>query len=657
MGSELFDALSRHSLELRYPWLLLLALQPLLMGWLRWKFHQQQQQHYCDPALRPWAFADHLTGIHPNEASLRSRLFRIATTYWRDSLNLVAWLLFAFSLSGPQVALPLNGEGENPPASLHNSRLVFLVDHSRSMGAEDVAPSRLRRATLEISEALAILENREERIKVGLSIFSTHAHVFSPPTGDYRALLHYLNQLETLPLPTQGSRLGAAIAETRTNLEATTPSTVKTSRAAIVVLTDGDIEMNNPITEATAASTSSPIPVYILGIGSEEGAGIPTASGDWLHHQGQALVSRMNSHALLGIAQASGGLFTPVSASQKDWQTLLSTPGKGILAIVGEPPSPTKENSYWKNLSAAPLAIATFIWLFLIVPLPHRTGKSDLSPTILGLLITLHSLLLSTPVAAATTADQAYAAYEQQDFSHAQTLYAQLPGYAARLGEGAAWYRMEQWPQAIRAWNKALLQAYTPRQRAEALYNLGNAWFQQGNFRAAATAFRDVQRYQPGHAASLHNRRLSLAWLNAVQQKVASEAAAQRKASPSKREGLWRGSQLAKEGTKIRDTGILPTNEGTESRSPSGPLPALPALSEEAVSAFLEKAQPAAARQQESQKIQGDNTDQIALTRARLKMENLEDQQPRLWKRLFEMEEGFAAPLQQSKPVAGVLPW
>ncbi len=42
---------------------------------------------------------------------------------------------------------------------------------------------------------------------------------------------------------------------------------------------------------------------------------------------------------------------------------------------------------------------------------------------------------------------------------------------------------------------------------------------------------------------------------------------------------------------------------------------------------------------------------------ARLRMRELEDRQALLWKRLFEMEEGFPAPLEEAEIVPGILPW
>jgi hypothetical protein len=48
---------------------------------------------------------------------------------------------------------------------------------------------------------------------------------------------------------------------------------------------------------------------------------------------------------------------------------------------------------------------------------------------------------------------------------------------------------------------------------------------------------------------------------------------------------------------------------------------------------------------------------QLDINAARLRMRELEDRQRLLWKRLFEMEEGFAAPVEETETVPGVLPW
>ena len=45
------------------------------------------------------------------------------------------------------------------------------------------------------------------------------------------------------------------------------------------------------------------------------------------------------------------------------------------------------------------------------------------------------------------------------------------------------------------------------------------------------------------------------------------------------------------------------------------------------------------------------------IDKARLRMRELEDRQALLWKRLFEMEEDFPAPLEEAKTLPGIPPW
>ncbi len=612
------------TLQWRQPWWLLLALQPALMAWIRYRLARQKSRHYADDRLAAWAFSPHR---YPLKASTL------------DALYALSWLLFALAMSGPR--LPDNAQAGEAGIAPVDATVVLLVDRSRSMQAADIKPSRQRRASVEISEFLDLAPG----YRISLKVFAAQPHTYVPPTYDRHALRQYLQTLESLPLPTAGSRLQAAIAQTRAELSK------HDSPAAIVVLSDGDSREEAKM-GGKANAAGGDIPVFILGIGSEEGAGIPLPNGGWLHHQGQTVVSRMNSRLLRDIAEQTGGFFIPVSADQSDWQTLLN---KGLRPHFGHAATDEAGEPRWKNLSSWALAPAFFIWLFLIAPLPGKRLKAHWAAAAL-----FASLLLNAPAPAqagslgAPLLETAYAAFAQQNYQDAAALYAEIPGYQGRLGEGAAWYRQQQWGRAVTAWREAVLQAQTPQQRATALYNLGNAWFQQGNYSAAAIAFGDVRRYAPHHEASLQNQRLSLALVQAIVEQAQGRKGRKQRQAAAKLEGLWRGSQLAKQGTVLRDTGIIPDDEGQAPEDDTRALASLPALGDAELAAFLDartagQSSPATA----ALSAQG----QIDLTQARIRMENLDDQQAALWQRLFEMEEGFPSPLKQRKTVEGIPPW
>ena len=100
---------------------------------------------------------------------------------------------------------------------------------------------------------------------------------------------------------------------------------------------------------------------------------------------------------------------------------------------------------------------------------------------------------------------EAHQAYTQKQYLVAQQLYRKLNGFDARMGEGAAAYRRKDFAHANRQFTQALMQASQSRQRADALFNLGNSYFYAGNPIAAADAFQGVLNYRPDDRSAKEN--------------------------------------------------------------------------------------------------------------------------------------------------------
>jgi len=95
--------------------------------------------------------------------------------------------------------------------------------------------------------------------------------------------------------------------------------------------------------------------------------------------------------------------------------------------------------------------------------------------------------------------------FVQKQYLIAQQSYRVLAGFDARMGEGAAAYRRQDYVYANRQFTQALLQAAQTSQRADALFNLGNSYFYAGNLHAAADAFEGVLHYRPNDDRAQEN--------------------------------------------------------------------------------------------------------------------------------------------------------
>jgi Ca-activated chloride channel family protein len=445
-------------IEWRNPWWLLLALQPLLIAALV-RLRHSRVLHYAEAHLRPWAVLGHFAG---------------AGKVRRAMLVFPAWLLLAVAAAGPRLPLA-PPTGERPAGAYHAIDIMVALDVSPSMAATDISPQRLERARLELDDLLRRL--RGER--VGLVAFSGSAGLLAPLTDDYDALRHYLKLAEPSLFENAGSNIAAALDLARSNL----PSGKSPARA-VLLLTDG--ESSASAKAAAARLHHAGIALYVLGVGSGEGARIPLADGGYVEQDGVPVVSRMDEAALRQLAALADGRMAAAEDGDGDWNALYD---RGLLALPGgrRPPS------------AAQDSLELYPW-FLFPALMLLVASYRPAPALAMLLAGVVAWGGNgTPAYAADNARQdAWSAFRGGNFALARTLYGALGGYDARMGEGASAYRRRDYTYAVKQFSAAMLEAQTPQQRADAMFNLGNGFYLSGNLRAASDAFAGVLKLRPG---------------------------------------------------------------------------------------------------------------------------------------------------------------
>jgi Ca-activated chloride channel homolog len=143
--------------------------------------------------------------------------------------------------------------------------LVFAVDISRSMLAEDVAPSRLQRASREARRLIQDLEGD----RLGLIAFAGRSYILAPLTVDGGAVRMYLDALDPDLASEGGTSLGAVLAQGAELLGAATDAADR----VLVVFTDG--EAHDTLPEAVASAEAlKDAGVHLIVVA--EGRALPT---------------------------------------------------------------------------------------------------------------------------------------------------------------------------------------------------------------------------------------------------------------------------------------------------------------------------------------------------------------------------------------------
>ncbi|MBP89554.1 MAG: hypothetical protein CMJ64_23065 [Planctomycetaceae bacterium] len=191
--------------------------------------------------------------------------------------------------------------------------LFVLLDVSKSMLAEDVAPNRLERSKSDIRDLLTHLTGD----RVGLIAFAGAAVVRTPLTTDHGFFQLALDEIDPNSAPRGGSLIGDAI---RKALEAMEPRHDRDQ--VIVLITDGEDHDSFP-QEAVRQAAERGVKVICVGLGdTEEGQRIPVRdeAGNlvYMKHDGQEIWSKMDEDLLKEIALATSGAYIPAKTTAYD---------------------------------------------------------------------------------------------------------------------------------------------------------------------------------------------------------------------------------------------------------------------------------------------------------------------------------------------------
>jgi Ca-activated chloride channel family protein len=213
------------------------------------------------------------------------------------------WLLAAGSLI-LALARPVWGVDVDTIETQGVSVMVVL-DVSASMDAQDVTPSRLERAKLELRQLFDGLAGNE----VGLVLFAGTAFVQFPLTTDATSIGTFLSTATTRSITQQGTDLASAIRLAMQAFdEASTP------QRTIIVASDGENLEGDPLRAAEEAAGQG-IVIDTLGFGGTEGAPIPIRdeSGNIVTYKadksGTLVLSALNETDLKAVAERTGGFY------------------------------------------------------------------------------------------------------------------------------------------------------------------------------------------------------------------------------------------------------------------------------------------------------------------------------------------------------------
>ena len=239
---------------------------------------------------RLYASAELLKRLSPDQSRFKALLKLVVLA--------MAVVCFCIALVNPKVGTKLE------TVTREGVDIVFAIDVSKSMLAEDVAPNRLEKA----QQLTAQIINNLVSDRVGIIAYAGKAVPQLPITTDYAAAKMFLQNMNTDMLSSQGTAIDEAIQLSRTYF-----NDAEQTNRVLVIISDGEDHKDLNLDVAKAAAKEG-IKIFTIGVGSEKGGPIPLKRNGVVmrykkNQKGETVITKLNPNTLTAIAEEANGLF------------------------------------------------------------------------------------------------------------------------------------------------------------------------------------------------------------------------------------------------------------------------------------------------------------------------------------------------------------
>ena len=179
--------------------------------------------------------------------------------------------------------------------------IVFAIDVSKSMLAEDVAPNRLDKSKQIVSQII----NQLGSDRIGIVAYAGSAFPVLPITTDYSVAKMFLQSMNTDMVSSVGTSFNEAI-----KLSSTYFDDKKTSKL-LIMISDGE-DHNEGADEAAEEANKLGIKIITIGVGTEKGGAIPLkrngiVEGFKKDNNNEVVITKLVPESLTAIAKATKG--------------------------------------------------------------------------------------------------------------------------------------------------------------------------------------------------------------------------------------------------------------------------------------------------------------------------------------------------------------
>ena len=182
--------------------------------------------------------------------------------------------------------------------------IVFAIDVSKSMLAEDISPSRMDKSKQLVGQVI----NNLGGDRIGIVAYAGKAFPQLPLTTDYSSAKMFLQNMNTDMLSSQGTAIDEAI-----RLSSTYFDQDESTERILFIVSDGE-DHNDLSYDMADLAAKNNITIYSIGVGTEKGSPIPIKkNGIVMSYKkdinGDVVITKLNKNYLENISDKTGGKF------------------------------------------------------------------------------------------------------------------------------------------------------------------------------------------------------------------------------------------------------------------------------------------------------------------------------------------------------------
>ncbi|MAY21968.1 MAG: BatB protein [Flavobacteriaceae bacterium] len=250
----------------------------LFFGVLVWR--RSAQKRFAETGL--------LKKLSPNRSVFKAVLKVIVLS--------LALACFSFALVNPKIGTKIE------TVKREGVDVVFALDVSKSMLAEDIAPNRLEKSKQLVSQIINSLAGD----RIGIIGYAGSAFPQVPITTDFSSAKLFLSSMSTDMVSSQGTAITEAISMAQTYY-----NDAEQTNRVLFIISDGE-DHEGSVDQTVEAATQLGIKIYTIGVGTEAGAPIPIKRNGILQYykrneENEQVITKLDVATLQQIASEGNG--------------------------------------------------------------------------------------------------------------------------------------------------------------------------------------------------------------------------------------------------------------------------------------------------------------------------------------------------------------